>query len=184
MKILVLDIESAGFSHEKDCILEVGMIELDLTNGKIIPLLDKTFREKHLSARHHKAWIFENGFMTLEEVRKAPVFEDVKDDIQAILDKYDNMAAWNVKFDAGFLQSRGFKLPNILPCPMITSAEYFAIPNKWGKPNKWANVNEAWVYLFGKDTGYEEIHRGFDDSKHEAEIMYELFKRGVIWKNI
>jgi len=181
-KILVLDIETTGFSHDKDCVLEVGMVELDLTTGKVKSLLDLVFRERHLSARHHNAWIFENNFMTLEEVREAPLFEEKKAAIQKMLNRYDYMAAWNSDFDSKFLISRGFNLPEVLPCPMKSSASWFGIPNKWGKPNKWASVDEAWKRLFGEDTGYEEIHRGADDAEHEAKIMYELYTKKVIWQ--
>lgn len=182
-KILVLDIETTGFNHDKDCILEIGMAELSLDTGIIKPILDKIFKEKHLSRKHNDAWIFKNNYMTLEEVRNAPNFEDVKDEIQEVMNKYDYVAAWNSDFDTGFLESRDFKLPKVLPCPMKSSASWFGIPNKYGKKGKWASVNEAWKHLFGEDTGYEEIHRGLDDSVHEGKIMCELYNKGVIWKD-
>jgi len=181
-KICVLDIETTGFSHDKDCILEIGMVELNLETGEVKPLLDEVFRENKLSARHHKAWIFENGFMTLEEVRKAPLFENISDKVQDILLRYEYVSAWNSAFDMGFLLSRGFSITNELPCPMKTSADWFGIKNKWGKTGKWASVDEAWKHLFGEDTGYNEIHRGADDAAHEAKIMYELYKKKVIWQ--
>lgn len=43
---------------------------------------------------------------------------------------------------------------------------------------KWPKVPEAYEFFFGK-TGYIESHRGADDAFHEADIVYELFKRGV-----
>ncbi|KKN18291.1 hypothetical protein LCGC14_0957340 [marine sediment metagenome] len=32
--IAVVDIETTGFSHQKDCIVEIGIYELDLSTGK------------------------------------------------------------------------------------------------------------------------------------------------------
>lgn len=184
MKIIVLDIETTGFNHDKDCILEIGMVELDLLTGERKPLLDKIFREKHLQKRHRNAWIFKNNFMTLEEVRNAPKFEEVKEEIQAVFDKYSHVAAWNSAFDAGFLTSRALKLPEVLPCPMRASASWFGIPNRYGKPGKWAAVPEARKILFPEEKGYNELHRGFSDSMDEAQIIYELYKKNVIWNDI
>jgi hypothetical protein len=43
---------------------------------------------------------------------------------------------------------------------------------------KWPKVGEAYEFFFGK-TDYVETHRGADDAFHEADIVYELYKRGV-----
>jgi DNA polymerase-3 subunit epsilon len=43
--------------------------------------------------------------------------------------------------------------------------------------SKWAG-QEAYDFFFGK-TDYIETHRGADDAFHEAEIVYELYKRGI-----
>lgn len=42
----------------------------------------------------------------------------------------------------------------------------------------WQKVEEAHLFFFG-DVGYIEKHRGADDAFFEAEIVYELYKRGV-----
>ena len=35
-EIAVIDLESTGFSHKKDCILELGMVSLNTKTGEII----------------------------------------------------------------------------------------------------------------------------------------------------
>ena len=179
MKIIVLDIETTGFSHEKDCILELGIVELDTDTGSITELFDEQFHEPHLSKRHLNAWIFDNNFMKPEDVRDKPTLESFKEKIQSILDRYDGrVTAWNRPFDVGFLESRGIKVGNKFSDPMRDSAEYFQIPNKWGKLGKWASAQEAWNILF-PGTEKIELHRGLDDSKMEAKIINELIALSV-----
>ena len=61
---------------------------------------------------------------------------------------------------------------------MIAATPVVNLPPNPGKSTpKWPKVEEAWDFLFG-DTGYIESHRALDDAKHEAEIVYELYKRG------
>ncbi len=179
-KILVLDIETTGFSHEKDCILELGCVSLDLETGKTRKLFDEVFREPHLSARHHNAWIFDNEFMTHEEVRESKPLSEYKDKIQSIFDKYKGkIVAWNRPFDADFLKSRGFDLGEDLPDPMRVSTGYFKIPSKGRRIGyKWPSAQEAYDALFPEENLIEK-HRGFEDCKMEAKIIYELIKEGV-----
>ena len=59
---------------------------------------------------------------------------------------------------------------------MLVSTPICKIPNKWGK-DKWPKVEEAYNFFFpGND--YVELHRGADDAFHEADIVFELIKRG------
>jgi len=180
MKILVADIETTGFNKNSDCILELGLVELDLETGNIVELFDEVFKENHLSAKHRDAWIFENGYMTQEEVREAESLDFYRLQIQEIFNRYNHMSAWNSDFDTGFLLARGFRINNILPCPMKNSAKWFNLPYPNGQLGKWPNVEEAWSGLFSE--AYTELHRGCDDAIHEAQIMFELYKQGVIWQ--
>lgn len=183
--ILVGDVETSDLSPEKGCLLEVGLVELNLNNGAKRMLFDEVFREDKLRAKDRSGWIFQNGFMTIEEVRNSEPFSAYQHGIQMILDSYENMTCWNSMFDFKWLRSRGFNMPNELPCPMKTSAKWFDLPYKSGRGRgKFASVDEAWVALMGENTGYKEIHRAGDDAMHESEIIYELYKNGVIWTNL
>jgi len=178
-KLLIIDIETTGFNHKTDCILELGIVELDLTNGNIIELLDLQLKEKHLSAKHHKAWIFENNYMTHDDVRNANNLEVHFQDIQTIFNSYlDNICAWNRSFDVDFLMSRGFNLGKNIKDPMKESANFFNLPHKNGGFGKWPSAQEAWDVLF-PTIQKTELHRGLDDAKMEAKIIYELVKKGI-----
>ena len=99
--------------------------------------------------------------------------------IQEIINKYPlGATAFNNVFDFDFLESRNFVFPKKLPCPMILSTNICRIPNAKGKGYKWPKVQEAYDFLFG-ETAYVEEHRGGDDAFHEAEIVKELYDRGV-----
>lgn len=179
MKILIVDIETSGFSYQKDVIFEIGVVELDLSNGNITTLFDSLIREPHLSARHREAWIFSNSDMTAEMVRNAPKIEDVRSEAQRIFDGYEGMTAFNRNFDFGFLLNRNFKLPKPLPCPMLLSTDIIKLPNKNGYPGfKWPSAQEAWDYYF-PNTPYQEKHRGADDATIEAKIIYKMYELGI-----
>jgi len=179
MKILVIDIETTGFSHKDDCILELGVCSLDLTNGSIEDLFNATFKEKHLKKRHMKAWIFENSSMTHEEIRDSKDISEYAHKIQAIFDQYQGkVVAYNRPFDIDFLKSRGFKFGADCNDPMRDSTDYFKIPKARGHGYKWPKAEEAYNTLFPHKKMVEE-HRGLADARMEAEIIYELIKRGV-----
>lgn len=178
-KILVLDIETTGFDHRRDCILELGMVELDLTTGEVKELFDERFKEAHLSARHHNAWIFANGFMDHDDVRGALSLNNYKGEIQQILDRYRNrITAWNRPFDIDFLKSRGFDFGKDIPDPMRESTKYFRLTKRNGSCCKWPTAQEAWDKLFPEIVKIEK-HRGLDDAVMEARIIYQLVNRGV-----
>lgn len=177
-EIIVLDIETTGLDLNQDFILELGMVALNIENGEIIELFNEVFKDPNLTARHHKSWIFENGFMDIEEVRKALPLSQYFEEIQSIMNPYKGkITAWNRDFDSKFLVKSGFDLGPDIFCPMKESVDFFKIESNYGY--KWAKAQEAWDILF-PETPKIEKHRGLDDSKMEAAIIYELHKREVI----
>lgn len=175
-EIIVLDIETTGLNPKEDLILELGMVKLNLESGEITVLFDQVFKDPKLTAKHRKAWIFENGFMQIEEIRNALPISEYFDEIQSLLDPFKGqITAWNRDFDSAFLLKYGFDLGPEIKCPMKESVEYFKIEGNYGY--KWPKAQEAWDILF-PDTPKVEEHRGLDDSKMEATIIYELYNKG------
>ena len=174
MKIAVIDIETTGLDFEKDAILEIGIVELDLTTGKLLPLFDKIVNEPHYDAtRNYTSWIFYNSSLTRDEVNNAMSLEFYRSAIQDILNEYP-ITAFNKQFDLGFLKAREFKVPKELDCPMILAKDILLIPHpKYGY--KFPSVEEAWKYYF-ENVNYKESHRAFDDAIHEALIVREMYK--------
>jgi len=185
-KILVLDIETTGFLNQGGSIVEVGIVELCLKTGKTEIIFDSLLKEDILTARHREepmGWIFRNSDLTPDEVRNAPPASEVLIKVQKILDDYPlGCTAYNKQFDFGFLKNRGVHI-NELPCPMLLATDVCKLPNKYGYDNyKWPSVEEAWRHFF-PTIQYNELHRGADDAKHEALIVYELYKLGVFALN-
>lgn len=178
MEILITDIETTGFNHKNDGILEIGAVSLNLNTGEIKEVFDSLLREDLLRGRHQEAWIFKNSDLKVEDIRNAPKSEGVFMEFQEILDAYPyGCTAFNNVFDFGFLEDRGLIIKK-LPCPMKLSTDICKIPGRNGRGFKCPNVEEAFK-LFFPDIQYSEKHRGLDDAKHEAMIVYELYKMGV-----
>ena len=179
--IAVVDIETTGFSHQKDCIVEIGICELDLNSRNCRELFNKLIRESHFSTQHRSAWIFQNSDLRYEDILNAKPLDVYKKKLQRIFNIYP-ATAFNKRFDLDYLKDRGF-LINELPCPMIIATDILKLPpRKSGTLYKWPTVEETWEYLF-PDKEYVEKHRSYDDAVHEALIIFELYKRNK-WKPI
>lgn len=182
-KILIVDIETTDFLQYGGKIIEVGIVELDLSNGSNKIIFDEVCQEPDMIKDNiQDAWIFRNSTLTPDEVLNAKLLQDLKHQIQSIINDYTfGATAYNNQFDFGFLENRGFVFPNKLACPMKLSTNICQIPASRGG-YKWPKVEEAHNFFFG-DVGYIEAHRGADDAFHEADIVYELFKMGVFTLN-
>lgn len=179
-EILVLDIETTGFQNQGGSIVEIGIVSLNLDTGEIKEVFNSLLREDILTAKHREepyGWIFRNSDLTVDEVRKALPADNVFDEVQKILDSYPlGCTAYNNKFDFGFLRDRGIKIKS-LPCPMMLSTDICKIPGRFDS-YKWPSVEEAFAFFFPEEE-YKEKHRGLDDAKHEAMIVYKLYQDGV-----
>ncbi|MCT4644156.1 MAG: 3'-5' exonuclease [Carboxylicivirga sp.] len=183
-QILVVDIETTGFLKQGGKIVEIGMVLLDLSNGSVTSVYDSLVKEPGLDSSHARApygWIFSNSDLEFAEVMEAPGLEDQREAIQELFDQY-SATAFNKAFDFDFLRDRGFEISD-LDCPMKLATPICKLPKYNGYGGyKWPKVEEAWDHFFG-NTGYIEAHRGLDDAKHEALIVYELYKMGVFKVN-
>ena len=176
-ELVVLDIETTGLSPKTDFILELGIVKLNTETGEITTLFNSVFKHPSLTAKHRKSWIFNNGFMNIEEVRNAKPLALYKEEIQNILSPYKGkITAWNRDFDASFLAAEGFDLGTTIACPMKESTDYFKIEGPRGF--KWPKAQEAWDILF-PETHKIEAHRGLDDSIMEAKIIFKLIQVGI-----
>lgn len=176
MNIGIIDIETTGF-FPKGFIVEVGIASLDTDTGEVETVFDSVCKEPGMTVRDREAWIFSNSDLTVEMVREAPTFESLKDEIQEAINGFDAVTAYNKAFDFQFLKHRGIEIKREWPCPMKVATPVCKLPGKHGF--KWPKVEEAWQHFFPY-VEYVELHRGADDALHEAEIVYELFKLGLL----
>ncbi|MNQ61466.1 hypothetical protein D3C85_757810 [compost metagenome] len=183
-KILILDLETTGFIDQGGKIVEVGIVELCLKTGNKKILFDQVTHEKGITLSEvENSWIVQNSTMTVDAIRNSKPLHELQSEIQNILDEYpEGCTAFNNAFDFGFMCSRGFVFPKKLACPMKLSTDVCKIPSPIGSGYKWPKVQEAYDFFFGK-TDYIETHRGADDAFHEADIVLELYKRGIFKLN-
>lgn len=179
-KILIIDLETTDFLQKGGKIVEIGIVELDLSNGEKKIIFDQVTHEKGITKDEvERSWIVENSTLTVEDVRNSPSLKKLKPVIQEILYSYSaGSTAFNNAFDFGFMEDRGFIFPKKLECPMKLSTPLCQLPKQWGGGYKWPKVEEAYEFFFG-ETDYVEAHRGADDAWHEADIVYELYKRKI-----
>jgi len=104
--IAVVDIETTGFSHQEDCIVEIGICELDLNSGNYRELFSKRIRESHFSTQHRNAWIFKNSDLSYEDILNAKPLDVYTKKLQRIFNIYP-ATAFNKRFDRGFLINLG-----------------------------------------------------------------------------
>lgn len=182
-KILIIDIETTGFTPKTGKIVEIGIVELDLSNGNKRIIFDEVTHETGITLEEvQSSWIVANSTLTVEMIRQSTKLDKLKPRIQQIIDSYpDGATAFNNVFDFRFMEDRGFVFPKKLACPMKLSTSICKLPGSRGD-YKWPKVPEAYEFFFG-NTGYIETHRGADDAFHEADIVYELYKRGVFTLN-
>lgn len=182
-KILILDIETTGFTPKTGKIVEIGIVELDLSTGEKKILFDEITHENGITIEEvENSWIVKNSTLSVEAIRRSANIERFRPHIQNILNSYEAGAtAFNNAFDFGFMDDRGFVFPKKLACPMKLATNVCQIPGARGG-FKWPKVQEAYEFFFGQ-TGYIESHRGADDAFHEADIVYELYKRGIFTLN-
>lgn len=177
MWIGIIDIETTDFLERGGHIVEVGIAGLDTETGEIGTLFQSVCREAGMTQSERNAWIFQHSDLTVEQVRNAPLLEDIKPEIQRVLLSTDGNTAYNKRFDFSFLASRGIDVGRELSCPMLMSTPIVKCqPVRYGS-YKWPTVEEAWRYYFPNEP-YIEAHRGLDDAQHEARIVLELFRRG------
>lgn len=171
MKILVLDIETTGFSEKLDAIVEIGMVLTDTDTKKYKIVFNSVIKDKNFDQKKHEnSWIFLNSDLTVEEVQKANTIEHYFDKIQSYFNKY-NVTAFNKSFDLRFMSSRGFKCKDI-KCLMEASMDYVKLKDKRGNKKK-PSVQEAYDFFFPTE-GYVEKHRGGDDARQEAKILLKM----------
>lgn len=99
-KILCFDTETTGFSPEKgDELLQVAFVSLD--NGKI-----QTLFQSLMKPHEKTSWVgaMIKNHISPKMVENSPYPEDIKNQVQEIVDQADVIVGYNVDFDINFLE--------------------------------------------------------------------------------
>jgi len=177
--ILIIDIETTGLTPSTGKIVEIGMVDLCIMTGERKLIFNEVCWETGITKEEvENSWIIKNSTLTVEDIRKSKNLNLLKDEIQGLIRLYPKGAtAYNNPFDFGFLESRGFSFPKKLGDPMVISKNIVKALNKGGQIKN-PSVNEAYRFYMNNPE-YIEAHRGGQDAMDEAEIVWEMRKRGL-----
>jgi len=184
MKIGVIDIETSHFFDKDGTIIEVGIVIIDAKTGMLNKAFSSLCKESGFSEKDKTAWVFENSDLTYEMIDTCGItFDDIRDDIQKVIDSCDMVTAYNKAFDFEFLKDRRVVIEHEAKCIMLEMTKICKVlkPYHWRKncpddPFKWVNVDRSWQKLF-PDIPYVEKHRAADDAVHEGIICYKMMQK-------
>ena len=97
--MIIVDLETTGFSHRSDKIIEVGAVELEKRNGWHIV---EVFYSRINPYRHLPMSIQNLTGLKDEDVKGAPGFDDIADQLLVFMEGH-KIIGYNVGFDKRFL---------------------------------------------------------------------------------
>ena len=176
-KIAIIDIETTSFVKKDAFIVEIGIVELDIISGTKRIIFNSPIYEKGVE-NYSGMGVFGISNLDLSDVMNAKNLESCRETLQLIFDQY-KITSYNIRFDLGILESKGFIFPKKLMDLMIFTRKL--LPK--GKYNfefayrkfHSSKENEGGKYL--KNKNYEEQHRAIDDAVHEAELLFLFIQK-------
>lgn len=161
-EVIVIDTETTGVT-ENDELLQVAII-----NGEGKELFVSYVRPT--KADRWDGAMKVNGITPLM-VSNSPTIEELKDEIQRIVDSCDVIAGYNVGFDLGFLERAGISTEGKEIVDVMKMAGSYYEP-KWGK-NRWYKLTDA------------AAKHGFDYNERKAhDALTDCLATLHVWKKI
>jgi DNA polymerase III subunit epsilon len=165
----ILDIETTGLKRNVDEIIEIAIVHADGT-----VLLDTLVRPMDID---HLIKSIDKGIskIMLEELEAAQMFQDLAQDIAAILEKH-HILIYNASFDAPFLAYQylksGLSIPTIhATCAMRIASAYFNIDTYLSLETVCKMLNIGQV---------EPVHRALSDCRTTRGVMQAMEPKPVI----
>ncbi len=174
MEIVVIDIETTGFSPRLDNIVEIGAVIVNTQTLRYEPLFDSLCNPGESHKKLKQTWICKNGYLTPEEILNAPTIENVAVDFNKVLGAR-SWTSFNLEFEYRFLSQPPWAIRNVQGhCLMRAMTPVCKIPqtNKY----KWPKLTEAYHEIGGSGS---EKHRALDDTIKGAEILIHLLKNDL-----
>ena len=130
MLIAVTDLETTDTDCTKGFIVEVGIAVLDTDTGEIEVVYNEVCKENGISYdKIRDSWVFSHSNLRLATVmdsknvinrRAFGNYKSIFKDVQDMFYSVHGNTAFNCDFDFKWLKSRGYTIPNQLPCLMKT----------------------------------------------------------------
>jgi hypothetical protein len=172
--IYVIDLETTGTDFD-DVIIEIAICDLNLTNGKIIKLLNMKVKDEEFNDEHIDSWIFDNSDLTYKQIDEAKSTDLILPYLQCIFNKYET-TSFVIEFDFQYIKNLGIKPLSIGKCIMLTSKYILNIPHSY-HGIKYPKLSEAYNHFFPESNNYT-THNAMQDCFESTEILYEMYKLG------
>ena len=166
-KYIVLDTETTGLNAAEDEILQVSIID---NEGAVL-------FDSYIKPTQHTEWAEAERIhhITPEMVADAPTIAEVMPEINDILNRYDKIVGYNLKFDKAFLENNGAEF---LSTEYADVMEMFApIYGEWNDQRgsyKWQKLTIAADY-YGYDwSEHKEAHNSLGDCYATLHVYKEI----------
>lgn len=166
-KYIVLDTETTGLNAAEDEILQVSIIDNE----------DAVLFDSYIKPTQHTEWAEAERIhhITPEMVADAPTIAEVMPEINDILNRYDKIVGYNLKFDKAFLENNGAEF---LSTEYADVMKMFApIYGEWNDQRgsyKWQKLTIAADY-YGYDwSEHKEAHNSLGDCYATLHVYKEI----------
>lgn len=166
-KYIVLDTETTGLNAAEDEILQVSIID---NEGAVL-------FDSYIKPTQHTEWAEAERIhhITPEMVADAPTIAEVMPEINDILNRYDKIVGYNLKFDKAFLENNGAEF---LSTEYADVMKMFApIYGEWNDQRgsyKWQKLTIAADY-YGYDwSSHENAHNSLGDCFATLHVYKEI----------
>ena len=166
-KYIVLDTETTGLNAAEDELLQVSIID---NEGAVL-------FDSYIKPTQHTEWAEAERIhhITPEMVADAPTIAEVMPEINDILNRYDKIVGYNLKFDKAFLENNGAEF---LSTEYADVMKMFApIYGEWNDQRgsyKWQKLTIAADY-YGYDwSSHENAHNSLGDCFATLHVYKEI----------
>ncbi|KKM71341.1 hypothetical protein LCGC14_1431560, partial [marine sediment metagenome] len=175
-RVIVIDIETTGFDSSVDKIIEIGIIEVNLKTKERKVLFNSPIYEEGVDL-HKNSEFFKMSSLDYSNITDYPSLEFLENTLQFIFDNI-RITSFNMNFDLGFLESRGFLFPKKLQDLMTHTRKIMPKGKKY-------NFEYAYRFLFNSsknkesnylsDPDYRQQHHAIDDAIYGVELLDLLY---------
>ena len=166
-KYIVLDTETTGLNAAEDEILQVSIID---NEGAVL-------FDSYIKPTQHTEWAEAERIhhITPEMVADAPTIAEVMPEINDILNRYDKIVGYNLKFDKAFLENNGAEfLSTEYADVMKMIAPIYGEWNDQRGSYKWQKLTIAADY-YGYDwSEHKEAHNSLGDCYATLHVYKEI----------
>ncbi|MCQ2079482.1 MAG: 3'-5' exonuclease [archaeon] len=171
-----------------DLVVEVGLCEVDLVAHTVREVYSSLvgYDITSWTDEMRSAWIFENSYISLDEVAGARPFTEVRRDLVEII-RGRHLTTYNVQFDLDrFLYRFPWNLKGLFTeCRdiMFSATDYCKLEStRPGQEYRYPTLEHAYENVFGGSDpagiGDDPGHRALVDAKAAAHVLLGLHDRG------